>query len=240
MKKYLIPGLAGLSLILAGILIYTLGTQAAMGQTLRFRTQFDQSRVNQVQMMRSGSQGQTMWSNNQNMMNRDRFQNETIDTDLSGSDYTEAQLEEILKVTLADEYKARAEYVALTETFGEVSPFVQLINAETHHIDALTRVFDAFGFEVPEDNGEDLAVVPASLEEAYAIGIEAETYNISLYENYLKTDLPEDVERIFTNLKNASERHLDTFEAYANGETPVNCMGTSQFQSNQGRRGRWS
>jgi len=239
MKKYLIPGLAGLSLILAGILIYTLGTQAAMGQTLRFRTPFDQSRVNQVQMMRSNTQN-GMWSNNQGMMNRDRFQDQTIDTDLTGSDYTEAQLEEILKVTLADEYKARAEYVALTETFGEVSPFVQLINAETHHIDALTRVFDAFGFEVPEDNGDDFAVVPASLEEAYAVGIEAETYNISLYENYLKTDLPEDVERIFTNLMNASERHLDTFEAYANGETPVNCMDNTQFQNNQGRRGRWS
>jgi rubrerythrin len=240
MKKYLIPGLAGLSLILAGILIYTLGTQAAIGQTLRYRTQVDQARVNQVQMMRSNNQGQAMRPNNQAMMNRDRFQDATIDTDLSGSDYDEAGLEEILKVTLADEYKARAEYVALTETFGEVSPFVQLIRAETNHINALTRVFDAFGFEVPEDNGDEFAVVPASLEEAYAIGIEAETYNISLYEDYLKTDLPDDVERIFTNLMNASEKHLDTFEAYANGETPVNCMGGTQYQSSQGRNGRWS
>lgn len=147
------------------------------------------------------------------------------------SDEVLADLEKMFTVLINDEYKARAEYVALVDEFGTVSPFTNLIRAETMHIKALTRLFDAYGLDVPADNGSQFAVVPDTLEEAYAIGKQAEIDNIKLYEDYLDADLPANVERVFTNLMNASEKHLETFIAYEEGKTVEDCMSTPLFKN---------
>ncbi|MGB7595119.1 MAG: DUF2202 domain-containing protein [Erysipelotrichaceae bacterium] len=146
-------------------------------------------------------------------------------------------LKAALTVLIEDEYKARAEYVALVEKFGEVTPFVNLIKAETSHINALANQFALYGLTVPADNGSKFAVVPATLAEAYAIGIQAETSNIALYENYLKQDFPANIEKVFTNLMNASVNHLATFTAYKDGSV----VGV-HVPTNSGRQtnGRWA
>lgn len=144
-------------------------------------------------------------------------------------------LESALTVLIQDEYKARAEYVALVEKFGEVSPFVNLIQAETQHIEALANQFDIYGFDVPADNGSEFAVVPNTLEEAYAIGVQAELANIALYEDFLKQDLPSNVERVFTNLMNASENHLSTFQSYLDGTVTSDHVALNQGGNRNGR-----
>jgi hypothetical protein len=149
---------------------------------------------------------------------------------------TEVQdLKAALTVLIQDEYKARAEYVALVEKFGEVSPFLNLIQAETQHIAALANQFAIYGFDVPADNGSQFVVIPNTLEEAYAIGVQAETANISLYENYLKQDLPSNVERVFTNLMNASENHLSTFQSYLDGTVTSDHVALNQGGYRNGR-----
>lgn len=146
-------------------------------------------------------------------------------------------LKATLTVLIEDEYKARAEYVALVEKYGEVTPFVNLIQAETSHINALANQFIAYGLAVPADNGSQFTVVPATLAEAYAIGVQAETSNIVLYENYLKQDFPTNIERVFTNLMNASQNHLAILKAYQDGTV----IGT-HIPMNAGRQGngRWA
>jgi hypothetical protein len=162
-----------------------------------------------------------------NMMNSTYAQVEEV------SDEVLEDLEKMFTVLINDEYKARAEYVALVDEFGAVSPFTNLINAETSHIKALTRLFDAYGLDVPADNGSQFAVVPDTLEEAYAIGVQAEIDNIDLYEGYLDADLPTNVERVFTNLMNASENHLATFTAYEDGKTSEDCTAVPQSKNTQ-------
>lgn len=136
---------------------------------------------------------------------------------VSALEASDAELEKMFTVLINDEYKAQAEYEALIDEFGSVNPFARIVKAEARHIDALETLFDAYDFDIPEDNGEKYAVVPNSLEEAYAIGVEAEVANIKLYEDYLKLDLPEDVKRVFTNLMKASENHLRAFENAVDG-----------------------
>ena len=136
---------------------------------------------------------------------------------VSALEPSDAELEKMFTVLINDEYKAQAEYEALIEEFGAVNPFVRIVKAEARHIDALETLFDAYDFDIPEDNGDKYAVIPDSLEEAYTIGVEAEIANIDLYEDYLKQDLPEDVERVFTNLMKASENHLRAFENAVDG-----------------------
>jgi len=122
------------------------------------------------------------------------------------------ELEAMLIAAIEDEYKAQAEYDALINTFGAVKPITNIIKAEASHIDALEVLFAAYGLTVPEDNGAEFVVIPSTLEAAFQAGVDAEIKNIAIYEDFLKQDLPQDVEDTFTKLMNASENHLAAFE----------------------------
>lgn len=172
--------------------------------------------------------------NDNGMMNQAVYQVEELSaTELKN-------LEKMLTVLINDEYQARAEYEAIIDEFGAQAPFTNLVKAETMHINALTRLFNAYELDVPSDNSKN-TVVPDSVEKAYAAGIVTEKESIVLYEKYLDQDLPVSVERVFTNLQNASKNHLATFEAYEDGKTFVGCdqlhnSRDNQNQSNQNRR----
>ncbi len=209
MKKYLIPILFAGGLLALTLVIFALDRPVIAGY--RVNGTNDQSLLgNQNQVNGRGGRGGMMGGYNNQQV--------TISTDLSGSDYDAAELKAALDVLLMDEYKARAEYEAIVEKFGDENPYVNLITAETRHIEALTRIYDAFDFTVLADTGKDYVALPTSLETSYQIGIDAEKANIALYETYLDTDLPDSVERIFQNLQNASENHLAIFTAYQNGD----------------------
>jgi len=232
MKKYLIPILLVITILSTSVAIVALGsTGIAENNTALYG-----NRVNDTRTRVGGMMGQSNWTNTTRqgaygMMGQTGTYTTTISTDLTGSDYTQASLKAALDVVLTDEYNARAEYQAIVTKFGAVSPYVQLINAETRHIAALSRIYTAFGFALPADNAAAQAVIPSSLEAGYQIGIDAEKANIALYETYLKTDLPDSIERIFTNLQNASENHLAIFTAAKNGDpisTTQGCFGTNR------------
>lgn len=249
MNKYLIPGLTASTMILAVAFAYSMGAQAQ--STAAYVPQYQSTRAveewNVSQMgnrsddrfQESNTQGNTSFDKGQ-MDSDDRGMHTQVDLtnlDLSASDVDLEEMEAMLTVLINDEYKARAEYVALVEEFGDQNPFTSLINAETTHSNALAGLFDAFDLDVPEDNGAEYAVVPDTLQEAYEIGVQAEIDNIALYEDYLKLDLPDAVEQVFVNLMTASEHHLATFEAYASGDAIVyesNAYGSSSM----GGRGR--
>lgn len=143
----------------------------------------------------------------------------TLASFLPVSATTDAQLESMLEITILDEYKAEAEYIALIEEFGSGRPISQIVKAEAKHIAALEKLYDLYNITIPENNGDEFAVVPETLDEAYAVGVEAEIYNISLYEDFLEQDLPAEVEEVFTNLMEASENHLAAFENALDQET---------------------
>lgn len=126
-------------------------------------------------------------------------------------------LEEMLVYAIQDEYMAQAEYDAIMDSYGVSRPFSNIIRSEGMHINLLLPLFQSLGYEVPLNNAADLTILPASLEEAYAIGVEAEIKNIAMYESFLKEDLPEDVKAVFERLMNASESHLRAFENAVDG-----------------------
>lgn len=143
---------------------------------------------------------------------------EGVSLSLDDYDLTTDQLEAMLTVLIEDEYNARAEYEAIEAAYGVQEPFTSLINAEEKHADALANLFERYGLDVPEDKSAANVIIPDSLQEAYEIGIAAEIANADLYEGYLAQALPSNVERVLTNLMNASlDNHLSTFEAYASG-----------------------
>ena len=63
------------------------------------------------------------------------------------------KLEQALIEALDDEYKACASYAHIISTFGEIRPFINIMEAEKRHIQALLPLFRKYGFSIPEDNG---------------------------------------------------------------------------------------
>lgn len=118
--------------------------------------------------------------------------------------------EEMLALTLEDEYRAKAMYEAVVARYGQVTPFINLINAEQNHIDMLTNLMTSKGILVAPVIQP--AQAPDTLEQALQAGAEAEVANIALYEKMLAQDnVPQDVQALFTRLMGASRQHLRAF-----------------------------
>lgn len=126
---------------------------------------------------------------------------------------TDLTLADMLTYAMQDEYLAEAEYNLIMEHWGTQRPFSNIMVSEQAHQSWLTDLFTKYEVALP-DKAEVTAhaVLPASLEEAFATGVEAEIENIAMYERFLEQELPEDVRAVFERLRNASEHHKQAFE----------------------------
>ena len=124
----------------------------------------------------------------------------------------ELTLADMLTYALQDENLARAEYDLILNDFGSVRPFTNILRAEQTHIEALLPLFEAYGVDVPADEGALYAGAVGSLTEAFEAGVNAEVNNIAMYEIFLAEDLPDNVRTVFESLMNASENHLRAFQ----------------------------
>ena len=123
-------------------------------------------------------------------------------------------LEEALGAALDDEYRARATYRAVLDAFGDVRPFINIVESEERHIQALRRLFERYEVKVPSDSWPSRVSAPASLEAACEAGVDAERENGALYEKLMEAARGRtDVEETFQRLLTASqENHLPAFE----------------------------
>lgn len=153
------------------------------------------------------------------------------------TDETVYTLEEMLTYAIQDEYLAQAEYNAIIDTFGEVRPFTNIVNAEQTHIDLLLPLFATYGIEVPANTAADSVVIPETITSAIATGVDAETANIAMYNTFLaQTDLPDDVRVVFEYLVSASNNHLASFlkDRYVGLGTDVMNQFKNQFKGSNG------
>jgi rubrerythrin len=129
-----------------------------------------------------------------------------------------------LREALDDEYRARATYRKVIDTFGPVRPFVNIVEAEDRHAKALLRLFERFGIEPPRDTWAARARAPRSLIDACRSGVEAEIENEAMYERLLKQVSDPTVRTVLQRLQRASkERHLPAFRRCLGRETE--CSG---------------
>lgn len=125
---------------------------------------------------------------------------------------TELTLADMLTYAIEDEYLAHGEYEYIIDTFGSQRPFSNIIKAEETHISMLEPLFDQYGIALPPDQSADHLILPADIPEALQAGVQAEIDNIAMYDTFLSQDLPEDIRQIFTDLMEASEKHLEAFQ----------------------------
>ena len=120
----------------------------------------------------------------------------------------------VLIEAINDEYKARATYRLVIKMFGEIRPFINIVEAEGRHIDALLPLFAKYGVAAPEDDWDSRIEPPLSILDACRIGVEAEIENAEMYNRLLEStiDYP-DVQDVLMQLQRASrENHLPAFQ----------------------------
>lgn len=124
------------------------------------------------------------------------------------------KLEQALWAAMEDEYRARATYRAVLEAYGDVRPFVNIVESEERHIRALRRLCERYAVEVPQDPWPARVSAPESLEAACEAAVAAERENGALYEQLMEAaEGHPDVEETFRRLLTASEdNHLPAFE----------------------------
>lgn len=121
-------------------------------------------------------------------------------------------VEEMLTYAIQDELLAKAEYNAILDAYGNQRVFSNILRAEETHIALLKPLLSDYAIPVAVEDGLPNPLLPTSLKEAYAIGVQAEIDNIAMYEDFLEKDLPADVKAVFVRLMNASKSHLKAFE----------------------------
>lgn len=122
-------------------------------------------------------------------------------------------VEEALKTALTDELHAKAFYTEVLKVYPGAQPFSNIIQAEQKHIDALLALHEKYGLN-PALETKAIDVWTGTKTEACKLGVQAEIENAKLYREKLLPAVSDnsDIEVVFTNLMNASERnHLPAF-----------------------------
>lgn len=128
-----------------------------------------------------------------------------------------ADIAELLALAVQEEHKAESLYRSVLATFGpETLPFALIADAEARHVEALEALFARRSMTPPPSAWTPASFAPvASVALACEAGVAAERADADFYVPYLqRTDLPQDVRNVFTNLQKASlENHLPAFQS---------------------------
>jgi rubrerythrin len=150
-------------------------------------------------------------------------------------------LETALQRAFDDEVKAYETYSAVIEKFGAVFPFVNIIQAEQTHQEALIAVAAAHNVTLVRRVPENISI-PNTLRECCELGVAAEIQNIQLYNELLLhvKDFAE-VQDLFYRLQAASfNNHLPAFRnGVSSHATPHHTAEANPMVALEGMMGQW-
>lgn len=140
--------------------------------------------------------------------------------------YNEDILHQVLRIAIYDEYHAYNAYKKIIDTFGDMRPFSNIMQAEIQHYSALMPLLEKYNIPVPIDNWYDKIELPNSILECCEVGVAAEIDNVKMYDNLLLYcgEYP-DIMDVLYRLQAASyNNHLPAFRSCVQqySTTPVN------------------
>ena len=137
-------------------------------------------------------------------------------------------LDQVLRIAVYDEYHAYETYKKTIETFGNVTPFSNIMEAEVRHFNALEPLLIKYNVPAPINNWYEKIELPNSLQECCEVGVAAEIDNVKMYDNLLSyVDEYPDIKDVLYKLQAASyNNHLPAFrncvQKYSTTEVDVN------------------
>jgi len=158
----------------------------------------------------------------QNRQNRGQVEN--LETTIQSNELTADQKEGLIFM-IEEEKLARDVYAALYDTWG-TRVFTNITKSEQKHMDAVENLLNKYELEIPttlsnigvfEDSHlqemyDDLiAKGNSSLIDALEVGVIIEEVDIADLQELIEAGVPNDIEEVYTNLLNASYKHLRAF-----------------------------
>lgn len=144
---------------------------------------------------------------------RETLQNSNPTTTTIAVETSSSALKQALDEAFLDEQKARQTYEHVIAKFGQVRPFINIVQAEAKHISSLEALYAKYNLPIPS-----IPTIPApqlsSISEACALGVSAEVENVKLYKEKLLPQVADyaDVTNTFESLMSASQNnHLPAF-----------------------------
>ena len=114
---------------------------------------------------------------------------------------------------LDDEYKSWATYQQVIDDFGPIRPFINIVEAEQRHMNALLQLCHQYGVEAPVNPW--IGKTPRYTSEKHACieAVKGEIENAALYDRVLKSTERADILEVYRALQSASiDRHLPAFQ----------------------------
>jgi hypothetical protein len=124
---------------------------------------------------------------------------------------------------LDEEHKAHATYCQVIADFGEVGPFVDIVESEGRAVATLTELMQRYEVPVPDNPWPGKVTRYGSVAQACADAVDAELGNAAIYDRLLDTIDRADICDVFQDLREVSQgRHLPAFrrctQRSSNGE----------------------
>jgi len=122
-----------------------------------------------------------------------------------------------LHVAVDEEYKAKAIYHKVIDTFGPISPFYWIVGEEQMHVNWLVNLHTKYGLQIPADSWSgNVTLEFASKQQACEIGAQAEFDNAAVYDQMIPQITHTDIISTFSKLRDMSRyRHLPAFQEWA-------------------------
>ncbi|WP_026803437.1 ferritin-like domain-containing protein [Aliarcobacter lanthieri] len=134
--------------------------------------------------------------------------------------------DQILQIAVYDEFEAYETYSRIIEKFGNITPFINVKEAEAVHYSVLIQLMQKYNIEVPiNDFSTAIINIPNTIIECCELGVAGEINNISMYNNLLSFAVDSDIIDVLFKLQAASyNNHLPAFRNcvfnhYNNGTT---------------------
>jgi len=122
-----------------------------------------------------------------------------------------------LNIAIDEEYKAKAVYQKVIDTFGQISPFPWIKRDEQMHINWIANLLTKYGLPVPIDSWTgNVPLEFYSKQQACEIGAQAEFDNAAVYDQMIPQISHTDIISTFGKLRDVSRyKHLPTFQEWA-------------------------
>ncbi|MCX6107294.1 MAG: DUF2202 domain-containing protein [Proteobacteria bacterium] len=119
-----------------------------------------------------------------------------------------------------DELNAYMRYESIIQQFGDIMPFSNLVGSEERHMNLLEQVFKLNGWS-PLKIYHPIAQFYSSVVSACDVSLEAEEYNVAMYDRLLKDTSNEEARAVFLHLREASaDRHIPALQRCAGLRLP--------------------
>ncbi len=138
---------------------------------------------------------------------------------------------------IQDEYKSRATYNKVLDTFGAVRPFANIVQAEGRHVDMLAALYTRYNLPLPADTWATKVPTYTTLLAAAEASVQGEIDNGALYDGLMDDVTNTDLLSVFNALQFATmEHHLPAFQRFVARQGGDN-IGVGRGAGAYGRRG---